>query len=137
MLEKAKPVFEVMFIIFVWAFSIFLIAKILSWFVILISPRVLDIGCGGILLLVVWLNVFQKTWVEINAHGRVNVLRWLGLLLASVLFIGFYQLINSFDTMGQIGCGFAMFVLVIMIISPLFPPPSIVGDDEDDYHASR
>lgn len=137
MLGKNKPIFEVILIIMVWISSIILIAKILSWFVYLISPRVLDIGCGGILLFVVWLNVFQKTWVEINTTGRINAFRWLGLLIASLLFIGFYQLINTLDTMGQLGCGFVMFVLVLGLISPLIPPPRIAGDDEDDYHASR
>jgi len=137
MIEKAKPIFGVTFIIILWLSAIFLFVKILSWFIFLVSPRVLDVGCGGILLLVVWLSTFQKTWVEINTDGRVNALRWLGPLLASALFIGFYQLINSFDAMGQIGCGFVMFVLILGLISPLFPYPSIAGDDEDDYHASR
>jgi hypothetical protein len=137
MLEKNKPIFEFIFIIIVWISSIILIAKIVGWFIFLVSPRALDIECGGILLLVVWLHVLQKTWVETNTTGCINAFRWLGLLIATLLFIGFYQLINTLDTMGQIGCRFVIFVLVLGILSPLIPTPSIAGDDEDDYHASR
>jgi hypothetical protein len=137
MLDKVKPLFGVALIGIVWITVLVLIAIIGNWFILLISPRILDIGCGVIVLFLVGLYVFQKTWVEIKTNGHINAFRWFGLLIATLLFIGFYRLINSLDTMQQYGCGFVLFVLVLGMISSLSPPPNIIGDDEDDYHASR
>jgi hypothetical protein len=78
-----------------------------------------------------------KSRIEIRDSGHDNVFRWLGALFATFLFIVFYRFINTLDAMGQIGCGFALFIIVLGIISSKTPPPSIVGDDDDDYHASR
>jgi len=125
--------------VFITAFIsvLFLIAKIVNWLILLISPRILDIGCGGVLLLLVWVSVIVKSKIEIRDSGHDNVFRWIGALFVTFLFIVFYRFINTLDTMGQIGCGFALFIIVLGIISSKTPPPSIIGDDDDDYHASR
>jgi hypothetical protein len=138
MLDKTKPIIALTLIIIVYLSALLLFAILANWIILLISPRIMDITCGGIGLLFIGLYVFQKTWAEIKTIGRINTFRWFGLLIATLLFIGFYQSINSLDTMQQFGCGFVLFVLVLGIISStLFHPPSIIGDDEDDYHASR
>lgn len=137
MSDSVKSIFGVALILIIWISILILFAAIANWLILLISPRVLDIGCGGLVLFLIWISTIGKSWIEIRDNGRVNVFRWLGLLFATFLFMGFYRLINTLDTKGQIGCGFAMFVLILGIMSTLFPPPSIVGDDEDDYHASR
>ena len=134
---SVRPILGVALIFVVWISALILLGFIGSWLINLISPRVLDIGCGGLLLLLLWISVIAKSRIEIRDNGHVNVFRWLGLLFATILFIGFYNFINTLDTKGQVGCGFAMFILVLGIISSTSPPPSVVGDDEDDYHASR
>jgi hypothetical protein len=130
---EIKPLLGVAFFIIVFIAALFLIAKL----VLFISPRVLDIGCSGTLLLLVWISAIGGSRVEKRNGGHVIIFRWLGVLFVTFLFIVFYRFINTLDTMGQFGCGFALFVLILIIYDSKTPPPSIIGDDDDDYHASR
>lgn len=126
-------------VLFIAAFILllFLLAKILYWLILIISPRVLDIGCSGILLLIIWVSAIVKSRLDIRTNGHDSTLGWLGSIFATLLFIAFYKYVGTLDTKGQIGCGYGLFIVVLLIISSKSPPPRIENDDEDDYHASR
>jgi hypothetical protein len=94
----------------------------------------LDIGCAGTVLFLIGLNVFRKTWVEIRTIGRIDASRWLGLLIATLLFIGFYQIIDTLDSIDQYFWGFFLFLLLGIISTEFFPHSSRIDDDKDHYH---
>ena len=101
----------------------------------LISPRVVDIGCAGIVLSLIGLNVIRKTWAEIRTTGRIDAFRWLGLLIATLLFIGFYQIIDTLNSVDQYVWGFFLFLLLGAVSTEFFPHSNKTDDNEDNHHA--
>ena len=132
MFDKVKSIFGGILIIIVCISVLSLLTNTLNWFILLISPRLLDIGCAGIVLFLIGLNVFRKTWVEIKTTRRIDIFRWLGLLVATLLFIGFYQIIDTISSVDQYFWGFFLFLL-LGIISTEFFPPSKNRDNEDNH----
>jgi UDP-N-acetylmuramyl pentapeptide phosphotransferase/UDP-N-acetylglucosamine-1-phosphate transferase len=135
MFDKIKPIAGGILIIIVFVSVLSLFTNTTNRLILLISPRVLDIGCAGTVLFLIGLNVLRKTWAEIKTAGRIDVFRWLGLLIATLLFIGFYQIIDTINPVDQYGWGFFLFLLLGMIAAEFFPHSSNTDNDKDDYHA--
>ena len=137
MLSKAKPIIEITLIIIGLLSVLLLFVYLVNWLISLISPRVMDIGCIGIVLFMIWIYAILKTWVEIKTKRRVNINHWSGVLLATIVFFYLYAFINTLDTSQQTGVGILLFVCLLSFIYLKFFQDPGVPDDSDDYHASR